>query len=183
MTHSKIDSFKKAWAAVSTQLIDQKDKGQPKDKGKKDTKRKKGAQEEGEEDEQEGKNKKGKGQGKGGKGKAKTVEDILLSKAAKVKAKYLSVYGQCTAFVGAAKSDPQFDWISDENMAPIYKAQELLAKDTLIHIGYIYMIYVYTCYILNVKGYLLYVLHVKSYIYNYSIGQLVYIYVVYKCFI
>ncbi len=96
-------------------------------------KRKKGEQEEGEEDEQEDKNK-GKGRGKG---KAKTVEDILLSKAAKVKAKYLSVHGQCTAFVGAAKSDPQFGWISSENMSPIYKAQELLAKGTHIHIWYI----------------------------------------------
>jgi chromatin remodeling complex protein RSC6 len=134
MTHSKIDSFKKAWSAVSTRIIDQKDKVQLKDSGK--GKRKKGEQEEGEEDEQEGKNKKGKGQGKG-KGKAKTVEDILISKAAKVKAKYLSVYGQCTAFVGAAKSDPQFGWISDENMAPIYNAQDALAKDTHIHIWYI----------------------------------------------
>ena len=56
----------------------------------------------------------------------KTVEDIMLSRAFKLKSKYLSVSGQATAFIGAVREDSQFKWISEEIMQPVVDAQNAL---------------------------------------------------------
>jgi hypothetical protein len=59
----------------------------------------------------------------------KTVEDIMLSRAFRLKSKYLSVSGQAMAFIGAVREDSQFKWISEEIMEPVVAAQKALQQE------------------------------------------------------
>lgn len=58
----------------------------------------------------------------------KTVEDIMLQKAFRLKSKYLSTSGQAVQFIGAIREDSQFSWISEEIMHDLVAAEAALQK-------------------------------------------------------
>jgi hypothetical protein len=134
IVHSKSDVFRKAWSAISTRTIEGGEtiegdsKGGSKGGSKGDKKGDKGNKRMAEEEVGIG-NKKTKAK------PDKSVHEILLGKAMKLKQKWLTTCGQAAAFTGAVSSDPQFAWISDANMEPIKAAKDKLDQDR--HLTYV----------------------------------------------
>jgi hypothetical protein len=53
--------------------------------------------------------------------------DILISKASRLRQKYNQVTSQCKSFQNLVEKDPDYKWLTKENLAMVIEAEEALA--------------------------------------------------------
>lgn len=136
ITHTTREVFEQSWANLTEKLEAKPEPSEPSlalpvadgvggskgTEGTEGTEPKKGQKrpKKGQEEAQEG----------GGREPKKTRKavDVLLTKAMKLKTRYLMCTGQASAFIGQIGNEVAYNWISEELLGPVLEAQKALSK-------------------------------------------------------